>query len=61
MRDSLTKRTPADFELNAYYERLIELRRTNIKAFNSLSPVTRAVLIEYEKRKLEHEQVKGGK
>ena len=61
MIDKLSMRTSAEFELNAFYERLIELRRSNLKAFNSLSPASHAALLEYEKQKREHAQAKEAK
>lgn len=39
------------FEENGFYERLIELRRTNRKAFDSISPPAKLALAEYEKQK----------
>lgn len=49
------------FERNGFYERIIELRRTNRRAFDSLSPATKLALAEYEKQKLAHEQEERGK
>jgi len=46
-------RKPA-FEPNAYYERVLDLRRTDPKAFDSLAPVTRLALYAYETAKREH-------
>ncbi|MGA9994658.1 MAG: hypothetical protein WBP93_04540 [Pyrinomonadaceae bacterium] len=43
------------FEQNGFYERLIELRRTNRKAFYSISPAAKLALAQYEKVKREHE------
>ena len=34
----------AGFERNAFYERVLELRRTNPKAFDALAPVTKIAL-----------------
>jgi hypothetical protein len=42
---------PEKFVANAFYERLLELRRTNTKAFNSISPASKHALFEYEKQK----------
>ena len=36
------------FETNAFYERVLELRRTNPAAFASLAPVTKRALGHYE-------------
>jgi hypothetical protein len=44
------------FERNGFYERLIQMRRTNRKAFDSLSTPTHYALVEYEKQKRTHEQ-----
>lgn len=41
----------APFERNLFYERLIELRRTNRKSFDTLSPTTHLALGEYERQK----------
>ncbi len=40
------------FEPNAFYERVIELRRTNPASFDSLAPVTRLALGAYEAQRL---------
>ncbi len=41
------------FEPNAYYERVLDLRRTDPKAFDSLAPVTKHALYAYESAKRE--------
>ena len=46
-------RKPA-FAPNAYYERVLALRRTDPKAFDSLAPVTKQALYAYETAKREH-------
>jgi hypothetical protein len=38
----------ARFEPNAFYERLISLRETNAKAFDSMAPATKLTLGYYE-------------
>jgi hypothetical protein len=48
--------TPA-FSVNAYYEKLIELRATKRAAFDSMSPATMCALAYYETAKQEHEQI----
>jgi hypothetical protein len=48
----LLHRKPA-FEPNAYYERVLDLRRTDPKAFDSLAPVTKLALGQYEVQKRE--------
>jgi hypothetical protein len=42
------------FEPNAFYEKVLDLRRTNPKAFDSLAPVTKQALYAYETAKREH-------
>ncbi len=44
----------AGFEQNAFYERVMMLRRTNPAAFDSLAPVTKQALYAYETAKREH-------
>lgn len=39
------------FEANAFYERLIEMRRTRRRDFDGLSAVTHLALGEYERQK----------
>ena len=51
-----TANAPVGFERNGFYERLIVLRRTNRKAFDSLSPQTKLSLGHYEEAKLRHEE-----
>jgi hypothetical protein len=48
--------TPEVFEPNAFYERLLEMRATNRKAFDGLSPVSKLALLTYEQHKRQHEQ-----
>ena len=43
----------AGFELNAFYEKILYLRRTNPAAFDSLAPVTKLTLGAYESAKRE--------
>lgn len=47
--------TPVRFEPNLFYERLLELRATRPKAFESISPVSKLALLQYEKLKRETE------
>ena len=47
----------AGFEPNAFYERVLELRRTNPAAFASLAPVTKLALYAYETAKREHSRL----
>ncbi|HEY0404249.1 MAG TPA: hypothetical protein VGC89_00870 [Pyrinomonadaceae bacterium] len=44
------------FEKNLFYERLIEMRRTRRKDFDTMSPATHLALGAYEQAKSEHEQ-----
>jgi hypothetical protein len=48
--------TSAGFEPNAFYERVLMLRRTNPKAFEGLAPVTKLALGQYEAQKRERLQ-----
>ena len=41
------------FEPNAFYERVLELRRTTPAAFDSLAPVTKLALAAYEAQQRE--------
>jgi len=43
-----SQRPKPAFEPNAYYERVLDLRRTDPKAFDSLAPVTKLALGQYE-------------
>jgi hypothetical protein len=45
------------FEPNAFYEKILDLRRTNPAAFASLAPVTRLALGAYEAQKRENERL----
>ena len=49
--------TSAGFEPNAFYEKILELRRTNPAAFDSLTPVTKLALGAYETAKREAERL----
>ncbi len=48
-----TKQQP-QFEPNAFYEKVLDLRRNNPAAFDSLAPVTKQALYAYETAKREH-------
>jgi hypothetical protein len=43
----------AAFEQNAFYEKVLDLRRTDPKAFEGLAPATKASLHAYEAAKRE--------
>ncbi|MDQ3686723.1 MAG: hypothetical protein M3430_14165 [Acidobacteriota bacterium] len=45
------------FEPNAFYERVIVLRRTDARAFDSLAPITKIALGHYEAQKREAERL----
>lgn len=47
---------PDKFEENAFYERLIDMRRTNRKAFDSMSTASKLALAQYELKKRENLQ-----
>jgi hypothetical protein len=49
-----TEQTSAGFQPNAFYEKVLDLRRTNPAAFDSLAPVTKLALYAYETAKREH-------
>ncbi len=53
---SIELEAPTKFEPNAFYERLIEMRRTNRRAFDSLSPPSKLALLQYEKLKRQEEE-----
>ncbi len=45
------------FEVNMFYERLLDLRRTNPKAFGEMSPASKLSLFAYEAAKREAERL----
>jgi hypothetical protein len=47
----------AGFEPNAFYERVLELRRDRPAAFDALSPTTKLTLGQYEAQKREHSRL----
>ncbi len=49
--------TSAGFEQNAFYEKILDLRRTKPAAFDSLAPVTKQALYAYETAKREHSRL----
>jgi hypothetical protein len=48
----------AGFETNAFYEKILDLRRTNPKAFDSLAPMTKVSLGHYEAAQREDERLR---
>ncbi len=52
------KETGFHFEPNAFYERVLELRRTNPAAFDSLAPMTKVSLGHYEAAQREDERLR---
>jgi len=51
-RESPVEDSPGGFELNAFYERLLEMREQNLSAFNTMSNATRLAVEAYIKAKL---------
>ncbi len=45
------------FELNAFYEKVLDLRQAKPRAFDSLAPVTKQALYAYETAKREHQRL----
>ncbi len=45
------------FELNAFYEKILDLRRTKPAAFDALSPTTKLTLGQYEAQKREAQRL----
>jgi hypothetical protein len=45
------------FEINHFYEKLLDLRSTNPKAFGEMSPASKLSLYAYETAKREHERL----
>ncbi len=50
----------ARFEPNAFYERLIAMRETNAKAYDSMAPATKLALGYYEGAKRRAEMLREG-
>ncbi len=48
----------AGFEPNAFYEKVLDLRRTNPAAFDSLAPMTKVSLGHYEAAQREDERLR---
>ncbi len=49
-----TRESGVTFEVNTFYERLLDLRRTDPKAFGEMSPASKLSLYAYETAKREH-------
>jgi hypothetical protein len=49
--------TSAGFEPNAFYEKILDLRRTKPAAFDALSPTTKLTLGQYEAQKREAQRL----
>ncbi len=49
-----TRETGVAFAPNAFYERVLSLRATDRRAFDSLAPATKQALYAYETAKREH-------
>lgn len=56
MCGGIAMQQPQTFQVNAFYERLISLRSTNRKAFESMSPNVKTALVQYEAAKRQAEQ-----
>ncbi len=54
MKQKQTLPTAEVFAANTFYERLLDLRRTNPKAFGEMSPASKLSLYAYETAKREH-------
>ncbi len=54
MRGPMNKTEERLFEVNHFYEKLLDLRRTDPKAFNEMSPASKLSLYAYEAQKREH-------
>ncbi len=48
------------FVVNPYYEKLLAMRRTDVRAFASISPASKLALFEYEKQKRQAGQDREG-
>ena len=44
------------FQTNGFYESLTRLRKSDPRAFATISPASKLALCEYERQKREHEQ-----
>ena len=40
-----------NFQINPFYEKLLQMRRTRPRDFESISPVSKLALAEYERQK----------
>jgi hypothetical protein len=52
-----TRESDAAFQVNRFYEKLLDLRRANPKAFGEISPASKLSLFAYEAAKREHERL----
>jgi biopolymer transport protein ExbB/TolQ len=52
-----TRKSDAAFQVNNFYEKLLDLRRTNPKAFGEMSPASKLSLLAYETAKREAERL----
>jgi hypothetical protein len=52
-----TRKSDAAFEVNTFYERLLDLRRTDPKAFGEISPASKLSLFAYEAARREDERL----
>jgi hypothetical protein len=61
MKIDFAKDAAPKFQPNAFYDRLISMRRTDRKTFDSFSTATHISLTTYEAAKREHESLKSEK
>jgi hypothetical protein len=54
INEGRTRKSDAAFQVNHFYEKLLDLRRTNPKAFGEMSPASKLSLFAYETGKREH-------
>jgi hypothetical protein len=52
-----TRESDAAFAVNHFYEKLLDLRRTNPKAFGEISPASKLSLFAYEAAKREAQRL----
>ena len=51
------KETKQGFAVHPFMEKILSLRATDKRAWDSLSPATKLTALEYEKQKREHERL----
>jgi hypothetical protein len=53
INEGRTRKSDAAFQVNHFYEKLLDLRRTDPKAFDEMSPASKLSLFAYETAKRE--------